>query len=290
MNAHDDSVVTVDIGSVVPLTRHLTPVSREELEVAEASLGIRFPSGYVELMAAFGPGQYLDFFWLYQPSWIVEHLDERRREWSQFDWTDDQGRRHWFFEGSEDILGEEAIQAAVPLGDSADGDALLFHPGRFDRVYILPRHDDTISWVRADLTDLATWSRLNEPRPLVVTTGGQTIIETSGDWFSLAPAQLRAAIEERWGAEALVDWSEWSREGAWTAVGLSAAATARIQVHADDGETHSTVDRRGIRTTFLGSGRRTVAVRVDCDPEAEGDLRRFLEDLESGGAWRLRPA
>ena len=109
-----------------------------EVDAAEARLGIRFPTGYREYVTRFGEGVLGgSYVRIYPPRRILSgenNLAEWRRRIGQY----------WFWDEGRDVLTKEQALGSVIIGDTADGDELIVHPGNPERVYVLPGESESI--------------------------------------------------------------------------------------------------------------------------------------------------
>ena len=110
----------------------------EEVDAAEAQLGIRFPTGYREFITRFGEGVLGgSYVRIYPPRRILSgpnSLAEWRRRIDEY-WSWGEGR---------DVLTKEQALQSVLIGDTLDGDELIVHPDNPERVYVLPRESENI--------------------------------------------------------------------------------------------------------------------------------------------------
>ena len=108
-----------------------TPVTAtaEQIRALEAALGTRFPSGYREFMLMLGEGTLGGTYIRVYPPWRIERELEAWR---------DRVREYWFWDG----VPKERVLASVILGDTLDGDELIFHACDPDDIWVLPRNSD----------------------------------------------------------------------------------------------------------------------------------------------------
>jgi hypothetical protein len=148
------------------ISRHVQPIPLAQVIQVEKALGIQLPEGYRRFITRWGLGVYCDLFWIYAPDQIMQSYHKYRKAWKNFSHFDVQGKRHWLYEGSEGILDESQLQESIVIGDSSDGDKLVFFPCQHNKIYILPRNSRTITWIKADFSDLHRW---NATAPRVLT-------------------------------------------------------------------------------------------------------------------------
>lgn len=111
-------------------------------------------------------------FRIHSPERIRDELADHREAWTEQYFEDQYGIRHWSFEGSESILTEMQLRESFQLGDTIDGDQLVFYPRRefsIDRAGwlqhsrarwgaddVLLTHEEAIPKIRAFVTELET--------------------------------------------------------------------------------------------------------------------------------------
>ncbi|MFG1794834.1 hypothetical protein [Nocardia sp. NPDC049149] len=62
-----------------------------------------------------------------------------------------------------DLLPKDRAVECVVIGDNADGDQLVFHPCRPQRLFILPRDDEEVVEAGTDLLTAVDTLRLDDP-------------------------------------------------------------------------------------------------------------------------------
>jgi hypothetical protein len=124
----------------------LKTVTPAEVAAGADRLGLTFPGGYAEYMAELGEGTLSDYVRIWPPRRIEKELPEHRRFWSgNFCWDED------------GPLTPARTGETVLLGDTLDGDSLVFHPDRPDDLFVLPRHDDQIYRIGPGLDAAIDW-------------------------------------------------------------------------------------------------------------------------------------
>jgi hypothetical protein len=266
---------------LVVSTKHMRPVLPEEVHRFEERVGFSMPAGWVEFMTRFGEGTFCDRFYFYGPERILSEVQSHRDLWRDSLWTDQDGVSHWFFEGSEAVVTQGELQQAWSIGGSTDGDDIVFEPSSPDRVLLLPRHHDRIQVLLPDLSDLADWGAESPRLQTFQPFEGQVVLDFGATEFSLDRDRLKAEIRSRWGELEITheDLNEWE----WSLVGYAPTAGARIQALEDEGITHTIGT-----STFMGSGERSLSIRIDCDEEEREAFEAFFADLKNGGlaTWR----
>jgi hypothetical protein len=150
-----------------------TAIPAEVAAVADR-LGLRFPDGYAEYVTELGEGTLSDYLRIWSPRAVQDGLEEYRRLLSDhFSWDRD------------GPLSPAHTGEVVMLGDTLDGDSLVFHPDRPDDLFVLPRHDDQIYRIGPGLEAAIDWlfdsGVLRRPRglPYFEPTGERERIERS---------------------------------------------------------------------------------------------------------------
>ncbi len=137
--------------------------SPAEVDVAEAQLSIRFPTGYREYVTRFGEGVLGgSFVRIYPPRRILtgdNNLAEWRERIAEF----------WFWDEGRDVLTKEQALESVIIGDTLNGDELIVHPDNPERIYVLPRYSENIYIAGEGLPEAIEWlcrsGTLVEPFP-----------------------------------------------------------------------------------------------------------------------------
>ena len=58
-------------------------------------------------------------------------------------------KEYWFWDTAESVLPQTRALECVLIADTTDGDELVFHPDQPNRIYVLPRYDET-SYIAGD--------------------------------------------------------------------------------------------------------------------------------------------
>ena len=119
-----------------------------DVDRLESEYWVIFPDGYREYVTRLGEGV-LGGHWvrIYPPWRISRELDEWR----------DRIRRHWFWDKGRKLLPKPRALESIILGDTVGGDELVFHPGRRDRLFVLPRDSETVIDAGRDLLTAVDW-------------------------------------------------------------------------------------------------------------------------------------
>jgi len=138
----------VDLTNIKIVGGPLVLASVAEVGKAQDQLWITFPRGYREFVTALGEGVLGGSFVRVYPPWrIVNELSEWR----------DRIRKYWFWEKGEKVLPKERALESVIVGDTVNGDELIFHPGKPDRLFVLSVEKEQIFEAGSDLLAAVEW-------------------------------------------------------------------------------------------------------------------------------------
>ncbi|MDB5298581.1 MAG: hypothetical protein JWO87_244 [Phycisphaerales bacterium] len=113
-----------------------------------ARMWITFPAGYREYVTRLGEGVLGGCFVRIYPPWRIEkELIEWRRRINKY----------WLWDDDRELLPKERALECVIIGDTVNGDELVFHPGRPDRLFILPRDSERVFEAGTDLLAAIDW-------------------------------------------------------------------------------------------------------------------------------------
>ncbi len=125
----------------------LTVVAPDEVKTVETSISVSFPDGYKEYVTTLGFGEYCNFIRINMPSVILSDYKEYQNFLDEY----------WFWEMGEDLLPKEKAIESIKLGDTVDGDVIIFHPSNSNEIYVLPRHDDMLYKIGGNLYEAIDW-------------------------------------------------------------------------------------------------------------------------------------
>lgn len=137
MNIHDVPVVAKPVILATPA----------EVDALAQRLWITFPKGYREFVTCLGEGTLGSFVRVYPPWRIENELSEWRRRINKY----------WFWDAGHELLPKERALECVIIADTVNGDELVFHPRRMDRLFVLPRDSERIFEVDGDLLAAVEW-------------------------------------------------------------------------------------------------------------------------------------
>lgn len=110
----------------------------DEVSEMEVKLGTRFPSGYREYITRLGEGTLGGHYIRIYPPWRILTGDNNFNEWRQ------RIDEYWFWDEGRKVLSKEKALECVIVGDTVNGDEMIFHPADPDVIYVLPREEETI--------------------------------------------------------------------------------------------------------------------------------------------------
>lgn len=126
----------------------LVRATAAQVDALEARLWGPFPAGYREYVTTLGEGVLGGGFVRVYPPWRVERdLDEWRRRVAKY----------WFWDKGRKLLPKERGVECVVVGDTANGDELVFHPMRPGRLFVLPRDSEQVFDAGPDLLAAVEW-------------------------------------------------------------------------------------------------------------------------------------
>jgi hypothetical protein len=119
-----------------------------EVDGLASRLWVTFPEGYREFVTQLGEGVLGGSFVRIYPPWRIEkELPVWRRRIN----------KHWFWDQGRDLLPKERALACVIIGDTVNGDELVFHPTRPNFLFILPRDSERVFDSGGDILAAIEW-------------------------------------------------------------------------------------------------------------------------------------
>ncbi len=120
----------------------------DEVDSLESRLWIKFPDGYREYVTRLGEGVLGGSLVRIYPPWRVEkELSKWRRRIAKY----------WFWDEGREVLPKDRAVECVIVGDTLNGDELVFHPGRHDRLFVLPSDGERVFMAGSDLPSAVEW-------------------------------------------------------------------------------------------------------------------------------------
>jgi hypothetical protein len=138
----------MDLKTIRVVGGPLVRATAAQVADAESRLWVTFPAGYREYVTTLGEGVLGGAFVRVYPPWRVLRELAGWRE---------RIRQYWFWDKGRKVLPKERALESVVVADTVNGDELVFHPGRPDRLFVLPRHRETVYEAGADLLAAVEW-------------------------------------------------------------------------------------------------------------------------------------
>jgi hypothetical protein len=137
----------MNLNAVRVLKKPLVLATPRQVDALEAALWVTFPAGYREYVTTLGEGVLGGTFVRVYPPWRVEkELAEWRRRVGKY----------WFWDRGRKLLPKERGVECVVVGDTVNGDELVFHPAR-PGLFVLPRDEEKVYAVGPDLLAAVEW-------------------------------------------------------------------------------------------------------------------------------------
>ncbi len=136
------------IGDVEIIGGPLVLAMEADVDALEAKHWIRFPEGYREYVTRLGEGVLGGSMVRIYPPWRIE---KELSPWRA------RIKKYWFWDEGKELLPRERAPECVVLGDTVNGDELIFHPGRPDRLFVLPHESENIFDLGRDVLEAVEW-------------------------------------------------------------------------------------------------------------------------------------
>ena len=133
--------------TIEPSLGPLVLATARDVDEMESRLWITFPAGYREYVTRLGEGEMGGFVKIYPPWRIEKELADWRLRISKY----------WLWEEGKDVLPKARALECVIIGDSSNGDELVFHPRHPDRLFVMPRGGEKVFVAGADLLSAVDW-------------------------------------------------------------------------------------------------------------------------------------
>jgi hypothetical protein len=119
-----------------------------DVDAFENEFWIEFPPGYREYVTKLGEGVLGGSFIRIYPPWkIRKELDQWRRRIN----------KHWLWETGRKVLPKERALECIIIGDTVNGDELVFHPVRPRELFVLPRSGGKTTVPGTELLSAVDW-------------------------------------------------------------------------------------------------------------------------------------
>jgi|HubBroStandDraft_6_1064221.scaffolds.fasta_scaffold14060_3 hypothetical protein len=146
------------IEEIRPSKKELVLAAPADVDALASRLWITFPEGYRDYVTKLGEGVLGGTFVRIYPPWRIEkELTEWRRRIGKY----------WFWDKSRELLPKERAVECVVIGDTVNGDELIFHPSRPNVLFILPADSEKVFQAGRDLLAAIDWmcksGELTEP-------------------------------------------------------------------------------------------------------------------------------
>lgn len=264
------------------ISKHIQPVSLAEVEHLEIRLGIRLPDGYRGFITRFGDGFYCDLFRIYTPSEILRKYSEYQDLWGASYTPDDQGKARWYYEGSEVVLNPSELEQSYIIGDTKDGDQLVFYPLQPDKIFVIPRGDRKTTALRADLSDLHQWNTTDDIIPTFEPIHDQTVLHLRSDDCSLDQMSWLKQLRKYWGEEQVIVAYQTIEIWSWTLNCFVIAIGGRIELKYEQA-TKRIFKQGQVSPVVVETDKHSLRVAINCDHEESPSLTVFMRDLETQG-------
>jgi hypothetical protein len=135
------------LADVKIVSQPLVAVAAAEIEGLESELWIKLPGGYAEYMTTLGEGLLSGFIRVYSPRQIRKDVSDWRHRIA----------RYWLWEQSEDVLPKDRALECIVIGDTVNGDELIFHPQRPETLFVLPINEGAVVKLDGELLEAIDW-------------------------------------------------------------------------------------------------------------------------------------
>jgi hypothetical protein len=159
MNCQAKKVATfMNLDDIRIVTEPLLKATNDEVDAMESHFGLRSPKDYRAYITTFGEGVLGGAYIRIYPPWrILNELQQWRHRIDQY----------WFWDDGSDVLTKQQALECIIIGDTLDGDEIIFHPRQPDHILILPRNSGKIYRAGESLLEAIEWlcssGRLTEP-------------------------------------------------------------------------------------------------------------------------------
>jgi hypothetical protein len=249
-------------GDVYLVSNKLQRIPQAQIAELQRSLGIMLPKGYAEFMATLGIGDYCGLLMVYKPEQVLQ--ENRNAPWYS--------RLYFHWEDEHDVLPKGEVLNCLIFASTNVGDNLIFHPDIPDRLFVLPRNDDTIYWVPDSFFNPLEWyskDGLVDDRPSFKwfeSYGDRKCVTFDTSLRTLKLSDVVTAVFERWPDSEVHIFERGDEE----------ARVVRVFVKAIGGNLELYQD--------LGDPR--VGVRIDYDNDSGSEIDRLADHLKTMGFYQ----
>lgn len=121
--------------------------AQQDVDRLESRLWITFPDGYHDYVTRLGEGVLGSFVRVYPPWKIGKEIAGWRRRIAKY----------WVWDQDPQVLPKERALECVIVGDTLNGDELVFHPSRPGRLFVLPADTERVLAAGSDLLEAVEW-------------------------------------------------------------------------------------------------------------------------------------
>ena len=125
----------------------LTLATIQEIEAVEGHLKASFPIGYLEYVTTLGLGEYCGFIRIDMPVIILATYRTYQNVLCS-SWCWDRGR---------EILPKEKAAELIKIGDTVDGDSIIFHSSNSAELFVLPKKQDKPHRIGSSVYEAIDW-------------------------------------------------------------------------------------------------------------------------------------
>jgi hypothetical protein len=109
--------------------------NQSEVDAVETRLWFKFPDDYREYVTELGEGVLGGSLVRIYPPWRIE---KELAQWRQ------RINKYWFWDQGREILPKDRALECIIIGETVNGDELIFHPTRPSLLFVLPRDSEEV--------------------------------------------------------------------------------------------------------------------------------------------------
>ncbi len=141
----------MDLSAVTIVNEPLVRATHAEVDDLESFFGVRFPMGYREYVTILGEGIFAGYYIRIYPPWRILHGCNNVNEWRKL--VDE----FWFWDAGRHVLTKSEVLECIILGDTMNGDHIVFHPRNPDDIFVLPLEEEEIYGIRGGVFAALDW-------------------------------------------------------------------------------------------------------------------------------------